>query len=299
VSYGSRVAQHFLRRFPDSTRSVILDGVVPPAVALGPIIAIEAQKALDSIFERCANSHACHARFPELRDEFSRLREQLVRRPVLLELPNPTTGILQQTTFGDDELAGSIRLLSYHPNSVALIPLLVHEAANGNYAPLASQFLMISETIGDALSIGMHNAVVCTEDLPFVDKEAIGREALEHTYIGAVQSDALDAICSVWPRGIMDADFKTPVVSDVPVLLLSGEADPITPPYFADQVAATLGNVRHLTGARQGHGQVLRGCMPDIIGRFIATASIVALREECFARVFAMPFFLDFSGPAP
>ena len=35
TSYGTRVAQHYLRRFPQRTRAVILDGVVPVEVALG------------------------------------------------------------------------------------------------------------------------------------------------------------------------------------------------------------------------------------------------------------------------
>jgi pimeloyl-ACP methyl ester carboxylesterase len=299
VSYGTRVAQHFLRRYPDSTRTVILDGVVPPAVALGPVIAIEAQKALDAIFDRCAENAECNQRFPSLRSEFAALRQALTTQPVSLELPNPLDGHLQQTSFGAGELAGAIRMLSYHPNTVALIPLLVHEAANGNYAPLASQFLMIVESMEDALSLGMHNAVVCTEDVPYIDGSAVSRDALEQTYIGPMQADALQAICSVWPRGVMDDDFKTALVSDKPVLLLSGEADPITPPHYAAQVAATLGNVKHLIGVRQGHGQIMRGCMPDIVGRFVDTAKITDLEDDCFNRVFAMPFFLDFSGPSP
>lgn len=299
VSYGTRVAQHYMRRFPDTTRSVVLDGVVPPTVALGPIIAVEAQKAFDAILARCAESAPCHKRFPRLRLEFQSLRSALTASPVSLQLPNPLTGEPQDVTLGAGELAGAIRLLSYHPNSVALIPLLIHEAANGNHAPLAAQFLMIAESMRDVLSLGMHNSVVCTEDVPFIDTNAISREMLEQTYIGPLQADALDAICSVWPRGVIDDDFKKPVVSDKPVLLLSGEADPITPPHFADQVAQHLGNVRHLTGEGQGHGQVMRGCMPEIIGRFIASADINDLEEACYARVFTMPFFLGFPGPSP
>ncbi len=299
VSYGTRVAQHFLRRYPGSTRTVILDGVLPPALALGPVIAIEAQKALDAIFDRCAESVDCHQRFPDIRREFTDLQQALSAQSVSLELPNPVNGSLQQTTFGAGELAGAVRMLSYHPNTVALIPLLVHEAAKGNYAPLASQFLMIAESMEDALSLGMHNAVVCTEDMPYIDGSAISRETLEQTYIGPMQADALQAICSVWPRGVIDDDFKTALVSDKPVLLLSGEADPVTPPHYADLVGKTLANAKHLTGARQGHGQVIRGCMPDIVGQFVESADVKLLEDDCFNRVFAMPFFLDFSGPSP
>ena len=94
-------------------------------------------------------------------------------------------------------------------------------------------------------------------------------------------------------------DLRTPLNTDAPVLLLSGSADPITPPRYAALAAVNLGNARLLTGKNQGHGLAAKGCMPDIVGRFVMTASIDELDTDCMQRLFAMPFFLDFSGPAP
>ncbi|MGI9202608.1 MAG: alpha/beta hydrolase [Woeseiaceae bacterium] len=299
ISYGSRVAQHFMRRYPTSTRSVILDGVVPPQIALGPGIAIEAQNTLDAIFDRCGESTDCDERFPDLRDEFAALKVRLAEAPANVRIPDPRTGIPEDVQLGDQDMAGALRLLSYHPSSVALMPLLIDQAVNENYLPLAAQFMMISESMADALNIGMHNAVVCTEDAPYFAGENITTEELEATYIGPLQLESLDAICSVWPQGLLDEDFKEPVASDIPVLLLSGEADPITPPAYADLAAVDLANFTHLTGAKQGHGQAPRGCMPDIIGDFVAAADATALETDCLERLHAMPFFLDFSGPAP
>jgi pimeloyl-ACP methyl ester carboxylesterase len=299
VSYGTRVAQHYLRRYPEATRTVILDGVVPPQMALGPAIATQAQKALDAIFDRCAESAACNEHFPDIRNEFSALEARLTDAAVAVDVANPVTGTRETVSLGAAELTGVIRLLSYHPNSTALLPLVIHEAAQENFAPLATQFLMIQESLSDAISLGMHNAVVCTEDYPFFGGEDVSRENLEDTYIGAVQLDALDAMCSIWPQGPLDEQFKTPVQSAIPVLLLSGEADPVTPPAFAAMAAVEFDNMRHITGRSQGHGQAPRGCMPDIIGRFVSQASIDDLDEGCFERVFAMPFFLDFAGPSP
>ena len=79
---------------------------------------------------------------------------------------------------------------------------------------------------------------------------------------------------------------------------LSGEADPVTPPAFADIAAVDLENALHLTGRRQGHGLAIRGCTPNIIGDFIETASVDDLDASCLERIFSMPFFIDFSGPA-
>lgn len=303
ISYGTRVAQHYLRRFPESTRTVILDGVVPPQVPLGPTIAIEAQRALDAIFDRCEESAPCNERFPDLGRSFAELTSELIEQPVSVQLPDPLTGKTQAFSFGHNELAGALRLLSYHPNTVALIPLLVHEAAAGNHAPLASQYLMVSESLSEALSIGMHNAVVCTEDAPFFDREAVDRDALEATYIGPVQLDALEAMCSVWPAGVMDDGLRAPVATDKPVLLLSGDADPITPPRFAELAAVEMSNSALLVGIDQGHGQAARTCIPEIMAEFIDAASVRAIDEEdreCLAtRQFAMPFFLDYMGPSP
>jgi pimeloyl-ACP methyl ester carboxylesterase len=299
ISYGTRVAQHFARQFPDSTRSVILDGVVPPQMALGPGIANEAQNALDGIFARCAETPACDERFPNIQTRFSALKSELADDEVTLSIPHPSTGEPEAVTFGSDDLAGAIRMLSYHPSTVALIPLLIDEAANGRFTPLASQHLMILESLTDAISIGMHNSVVCTEDAPFFAGESISEEDLAATYIGPLLVDALKTICSVWPRGILDEGFKEPLVTQAPVLLLSGDADPITPPAYADIAALELPNALHLIGKQQGHGQAPRGCMKDVMADFVSAASVVDLDSQCLDRQFAMPFFLGYSGPAP
>jgi pimeloyl-ACP methyl ester carboxylesterase len=299
VSYGSRVAQHFAKRYPGSTRSIVLDGVVPPQVVLGPAIATEAQKALDEIFARCWTDERCNERFPDLTQAFARIRAELEAQPVTVEIPNPVTGQRESVDFGAPELAGAVRLLAYHANSIAILPLLIDAAAAGDFEPLAAQYRMISAQMSDALALGMHNAVMCSEDAPFYDMEVIDRDALEASYIGVVQLDAIETMCSLWPAGPVDEDFREPLDTEAPVLLLSGEADPITPPEYAVRAMVDLQRARHLIGVQQGHGQAAIGCTPRLIGEFVASADPDAVDATCLERSFVMPFFLDFAGPAP
>ena len=193
TSYGSRVAQHYARRYPESTRTVVLDGVVPPQVPLGPGIAIEAQRAIEEIFARCAEDAVCSERFPEIDLDFAAVRSRVNETPVLVTLSDPVTGTPTEIELGDNELAAAIRLLAYNPRSIAILPLIIHEAANGNYVPIAAQFQLTVTSIADALALGMHNSVMCTEDLPFVDRDAIDIEALDKTFISAMQFDGLEA----------------------------------------------------------------------------------------------------------
>jgi len=299
VSYGTRVAQHFARRYPGSTRTLVIDGVVPPQISLGPEIATESQAAVDKILARCAEDEACNERFPNVGADFKRVVAALREAPKNIIVPHPSTGRPEELEFGEGELAGAIRLLAYHPNSIALMPLLIHEAGKGNYVPLGSQFKMTMIAMLDALSLGMHNTIMCTEDVPFYDKSAIDYDALAASYMGAFQLDALEAICSVWPAGPIDDEFKVALLTTAPVLLLSGDADPITPPRYADLAAIDLENATHLIGRNQSHGQISVGCMPRLVADFIETADPATLDAECMDRSFVMPFFLGFSGPNP
>ena len=145
----------------------------------------------------------------------------------------------------------------------------------------------------------MHNAVMCTEDTPFYSADLIDEAALKETYIGPLQVEALEAMCSVWPAGPIDSDFKQPLTTDIPTLLLSGSADPITPPRYADLAAVHLKQAWLRTNPDQGHGQVAVGCMPRVIERFIDKRLVEAGDFDCLESSFVMPFFLNFSGPRP
>jgi pimeloyl-ACP methyl ester carboxylesterase len=288
ISYGTRVAQHYLREYPERTRSVVLDGVVPPPLALGPDVAREAQRALEQIFARCADDSACAARFASLPQLFAEVLARLDAGAADDTDPPPISAL---------ELRTLVRFMSYSAATVALLPVLISEAHAGNYAPLAGQARTLLRELPESLSFPMSNSVTCTEDVRFADT-ATGD--LADTYLGTGVMDALKQICARWPVGTMDQNFKTAVVSDKPVLLLSGEYDPITPPAYAERVRAEgLTNSAHLIGRGQGHGLVGVGCVPRLLRSFLEDATPANLDATCLTLEPPMPFFLTLLGPAP
>ena len=300
VSYGSRVAQHYLRRHPARTRSVILDGVVPPGVALGPDIALDAQAAFDRILARCSRDATCANRYGDSRADFEQVQARLRRAAVSVALPDPTSGEPVRFDFGPAHLGAVLRLQSYAASTASLLPLALHEAAErDNFTVLAGFYLMSANSLADSMAAGMHNSVVCTEDLPFVDAARIDRGKLAGTYIGAEQLDALQEICSYWPRGPLDADFRKPLRSDVPVLLLSGGDDPVTPPANAERAMQGFTRARHLVLPGQGHGQIGATCMDRVITRFVRDLAPAQLDARCLDSVKPAPFFTSPSGSAP
>jgi pimeloyl-ACP methyl ester carboxylesterase len=300
VSYGTRVAQHYLRRYPSRTRALILDGVVAPQTVLGPETSLDAEQALTHILGRCIADRECHEHFGDPSLAYHKLRDTLQAHAASVSLPDPTSGAALKFDFTGYHLANVLRLASYTAEQAALLPLMLHSATDSNdFVPLASQFLLVSRSYGDVLSYGMHNSVVCSEDVPFYDLAKINRAELEKTYLGTAQLDGLRDICSAWPQGPVDADFHAPLRTAVPVLLLSGSDDPITPPADAELARHELTHSVHVILQGFGHGQITAPCIDRVMANFMARGAVEGLDVSCARNDKPLPFFISTGGPAP
>jgi pimeloyl-ACP methyl ester carboxylesterase len=300
VSYGTRVAQHYLRRHPEAVRALVLDGVLPPDQALGPDIALNAQTALDAIFARCGRDATCAQRFAQPSVQFTRLAERLRAAPVTVPFADPLTAEPGTPQLRYGHLASTVRMLTYAPETAALIPLVIDEAeTRENYTPLALQAHRIERELAGAINVPMHNSVVCSEDVPYYQGLDDLWPALERAYLGTDQVRMLQTICAQWPRGPVDDDLRNPLRSATPVLLLSGEHDPVTPPAYADRAAAGLTRSLHVVAPGQGHGVIGRGCLPDVVADFVRAGSTDGLDTACVERLAPEPFFVNLLGPPP
>jgi pimeloyl-ACP methyl ester carboxylesterase len=297
VSYGTRVVQHYVRRHAAHARAVVLDGVLAPDRTLGPETPFDAQRALDLMFERCHREPACDLAFPDLARRFERLRAELAARPQSVSLPDPTSGESRTLQFDVLQLAGAVRLLNYSAVTSSLLPLFIDRATRGDYRSLAAQLLMFGQNLDAQLAYGMNAAVACTEDVPAFGR--VDRAALARTYLGAEQLDGLVALCEGWPHGVVDADLFAPLSSAVPALLLSGEADPVTPPASGARAARGFSDSLHVVVPGQGHGQLAVPCAGRVIAAFLDAGTARALDASCLATAAAVPFVIDSSGPSP
>lgn len=300
VSYGTRVAQHYLRRYPQRVRSLILDGVVPVDLALGPDIAPRAQAALDAIFDRCSADRECAGTFPDVREQFQALRLRLEREPLATHLPDPVSAQPVDAKFSKLHLNAAVRLLTYSDETASLLPLLIHQAqSQQRVEALAAQYLMIERSMDLQFAYGMHFAVVCSEDAPRWDGQPIADAVLEATYLGTNFMRGMRAVCDIWPRGVVDEGFNAQLHSDVPALILSGGNDPVTPAAYGERALAAFAKGRHLVLEGQGHGQLATGCMPRLLANFVRSADAGSLDATCLDGVRPAPFMLSPVTTAP
>ncbi len=297
ASYGTRMALVYARRFPDRVRSMVLDGVAPMEMAIGGWFERDAQRAFTLAADRCRADAACRKAFPDPAGDLAALVASLERQPRTLSLRDPLTGAPRQVALDAATVRRLVFLLSYAPETVSLLPALLAEARRGDPGPLAALGLSAGRDIQATISRPLQFAVLCPEDVPWFP---LGDPAAERAlYLGRSVRASFSAACRRFPHGTVPASFREPVRSPAPTLLLSGEADPVTPPQWAAVAAAGLPHSRQLTLAGQGHGNLSRGCMPKVIERFIAAGTIDGLDVACLDHVRPQPFFLDLAGPMP
>jgi len=292
-SYGTRAALVYLKRHEDSVRSVVLDGVAPPDMRLPLYMPRDGQRALDLMIDDCAKDAACNKQFPNLRESVTTMFAHAAAKPHIT-FTHPRTGKSEQMTVSQRLVASIIFSALYDPTTTSLLPQLITDAAQGNYGGLLA--LAFSRDLPKgAMSEGMFLSVICAEDIPRIQPDEIVREA-KGRFLGTAFYDTRMKPCEFWPRGAVADDFYQPVVSSKPVLIFSGQDDPVTPPSWGDHVAQSLSNSKHFIVPGSGHISLMHGCAPELVAKFLDSADAKDLDGSCLQSQHRPPFFLNYTG---
>ncbi len=297
-SYGTRAAMVYQKLFPAQTHAIVLDGVAPYEVTLPAFYAREGQRALDLLFARCTGDAACHAMLPAPRATLDALLARLAETPAHVHMLHPRKGMPIDFTLTRNFLTGTLRLLLYAAEGASFVPFLLDRAEQGDFVPLASALVTAMETMDKTMSLGFTFSVVCSEDMPFIDRD-LAESSSRGTFLGTADLDAWTAVCARWPRTELPKGFAEIPTSQVPALLLSGELDPVVPPVWGEVALGFFPRGRHLIVPGTAHNTSHVGCTGRLIRAFLDSASASSLDAECLESIKAPPFITSFAGAQP
>lgn len=282
-SYGTRLALTVARDHPEGVRSMVLSSVVPLEADILDDVAANAERSFERVFSTCAADSACAAAYPNLEATF---------RAAVSDLDaNPATVVVRTKQYslrGSDVVEILFQVL-YDSSSIPYLPSLIDDAANGDFSVYGR--ILGALLTGDALiSDGMHLSVQCADELPF---SALGtpNPAVDPLF-SDVFSDATYADqCAVWNVPASPSAENEPVVTAIPTLTIAGGFDPITPPAYADLVAASLTDASQAYFPGGGHSIGLSdGCSQSIIASFLGALGVDAATTACAAAAFPVAY---------
>lgn len=291
-SYGTRAGLVYMRMFPESLRSVVLDSVGPIEVPIG-LFGQSSARSFNLLLANCQKEPSCEQAFPQLEQEFQALLTRLEQAPEQVYIAHPRLGTQTKFVISKAKLLGTIRSQLYSVASRSMVPLVIHQAYLGNYMPLAG--LVAQTEGGQGIFIGLLFNITCNEDYPRISPADFEQDA-NNDFGGDDSHFGLNMACSLWPQYRPSEAFYKPVTADIPTLILSGDLDPVTPPSNGEYSANSLPNNHHIVVNNAAHTVALSTCASDIINEFLTSLTPSSLDESCLDDIPTESFMTNLNG---
>lgn len=287
-SYGTRAALVYMRLFPQSIESVVLDSVGPIEVPIG-IFGLSAERSFNLLLEHCAQNEDCNGAYPNLANEYIAVVNRLSQAIVSLLINHPRLGTKTPFVLSKRKFINVLFKQLYNMETRTMVPLVIHEAFKENYQPLIG---LISTSDGTMnMYVGLTFNIVCNEDMPKITPEMFVKDS-ENSFDGNNSHIAWKTACPLWPKYTVDNDFYQPVVADIPTLILSGNLDPVTPPSNGDKSASTLPNSYHIVSNSSAHIVVSTPCGVAMVNDFLNNLDPKKVDQSCLLELPEQSFMI-------
>jgi pimeloyl-ACP methyl ester carboxylesterase len=289
-SYGTFLGELYAQRYPSHIRTMVLDGVINPALGL---VGSDRQQALGfegdlhAFFSWCDANAACHKELPKGAEaEYDTLMSRFSSGETEDAYFKPQFGGTQVVTLGDAYLGviSSLYSKSYWP----ILGQAIQQSLQGNgdyLLELAFSYLGLNPNGTWSNEEAANVAINCVDSpsprgLTFY-KNLAGQLAKAAPDFGAAEAWGSLA-CAYWPV----PPAGTPQVIHAPgtpkILVVGSTDDPATPYEWAQAVAHQLDNAELLTRDGSGHtAYFFSSCIRTDVDNYFITTKVPPPNTVC------------------
>lgn len=257
-SYGTHLGLAAIRRHPASLDRVVLIGTEGPNHTLK--LPLTSQTQLEKLSLLASRDPAVAKDVPDMANLARELLTRLERAPLTIPVEDRQSKERVAVKIGR---AGMQRILAWDigdGNDFPLFPALLKMTRDGELG-LLSQYVQKrwnQMTRGTAL---LPYLMDCASGVTATRLAQIRAES-ENATLGAAMNGPFPEICGALGVEALGDDFRSPIVSDVKTLFVSGTLDNNTPPFQAEELRWGMPNATHLIVENAGHEDTLPN--PDV-----------------------------------
>lgn len=232
ASYGTYIAQVYSNNYPNDIKSLLLDSSISDITKYYNNNTTNYMSSLSKVFEACENDPNCNKQFPNLEQVYFETIDKLNKAPITVKVDKKIIS-KGQFTYNSEDFKVAIQQGLYNKKLIEVIPLLIYEFNRANKATLSSLVAAFSGSL--SLDYGQYYCVSCNEVIPNNSLESFNKDAQKYKKLRGglsfYKSDFL--VCDKWNSGTNNKkvlnDLSNLSSLQSPVIVFSGEFDPITP----------------------------------------------------------------------
>ncbi|MDX1582215.1 MAG: alpha/beta hydrolase, partial [Thermoanaerobaculia bacterium] len=258
ISYGSHLALAAMKNHPDGIERVVLAGPEPLHHTLK--LPSDQQTLLEEISRLATIDATTRKQVPDLLGSIEKLLDELREEPQTVSVTDPRSGATIPVTVGVEDLQGILAGMLRGPDSFATMPDLVYRLEQDDWLALA--IMSAGQRFG-TLPGAMSLVMDCASGASAAWLKRIEREA-KTTLLGDAINSFMPGICQGLGVPDLGDEFRAPVESDIPTLVIAGTLDGRTPSSNAAELEKQLGDVKTVVIEGAGHGTPLFMSSPKI-----------------------------------
>jgi pimeloyl-ACP methyl ester carboxylesterase len=293
ISYGTEVGQMLLEVDEPGTRAAVLDSVVPPANPNVQAFSVSLTGALQALDKACAEHGACAERFGNLDALARRTVDGFREAPLEVPGVDPLVVPSGTLTLNHHLAAYGLYQAMYATQLYPVIPTMLEAWGQRDTATIRAYVEQLARPAGPDWGYGMQAVAICTglmgvplsgetDHVPFWAEALVdGRFSENCATLGLQETDPLLASLS----------------SGVPVLVMAGAMDPVTPPAFAKALLPKLTGGHYVEVPFAGHGVTNLACPASIFAAFLREPNATP-DEGCIADMAPPDFVTEYKATA-
>ncbi|MHA7057831.1 alpha/beta fold hydrolase [Aquimarina sp. M1] len=261
MSYSTKIGQVLLRDYPEKIRSVVMDSPLPLEASYDEESVQNLLEAVNKLLSDCAYDQKCNSAFPNIKNRFFDYLTEKTKNPLKVDVKNPNNGKTETFYLDGSDLITVFS--SSSTNDIPTVPFEINKLLNNDLTSIKEQLSYLFQKPGIGAGIGMRLSVWCAEEYPFNSQNKIETETLRYPQVIGLSPAVYDKeICNIWGVKKVSDIENLPVKSIIPVLLINGEYDELTPVKWASLMNNNLENSHHLIFRGWKHGPTVNWSNP-------------------------------------
>jgi pimeloyl-ACP methyl ester carboxylesterase len=274
TSYGTHLSLAYARLYPARVERLVLLGVEGPDHTLK--LPSDQQKQLERLAAWIKQDEEVSRAIPDFVGLVREVLARVEREPVVVEVTPVGTTKKEKVAISKWDLQSLTADGIGRTRTARKLPAMYYAMSRGDFSGVA---LLVRNRRNEPLGLPMSYLMDCASGATAQRLARIKREAAE-CLVGDTVNFPFPAIDAAWKSQDLGDEFRGPLHSDVPALLVSGSLDGRTPPANAEEILKGFPNGLHLIIEGAGHDEDLFSDSPEMRRRIVAFVAGQAISTE-------------------